>query len=243
MRNHQSPNRVGKVRTCGGFTLIELLVVIAIISLLVSILLPSLTKARDLARTVMCMTQLRNLGLATAQYMTDYNNYYPIAGWDTGYGSYNHGSYWQALLGIYLGVPYKDSANLWIQSHENSPFICPSRTDASPVFKDPRPDYKVACCNPGSNLGLAAFGNSGGLKPMRPEDASFSPSEISWVVDGRPVEYGWGTYNAPIFWVWPPSAVDTAVGPRHGDEECNILWADNSAITTAYPLWSEFRNR
>jgi len=56
-----------------AFTLIELLVVIAIIALLVSILLPSLTTAKELARQVSCMTQLRTIGLAENYYIQDNN--------------------------------------------------------------------------------------------------------------------------------------------------------------------------
>ncbi len=54
-----------------GFTLIELLVVIAIISLLVSILLPSLAKAKELAKSVQCKVNLRNLSLAFFFYAED----------------------------------------------------------------------------------------------------------------------------------------------------------------------------
>lgn len=60
-----------------GFTLIELLVVIAIISLLVSILLPSLTKAKDLARAVVCQTNLHQIGLAVSYYTEEYTGYIP----------------------------------------------------------------------------------------------------------------------------------------------------------------------
>lgn len=60
-----------------GFTLIELLVVIAIIALLLSILMPSLTKAKDMAKRVYCANNCHQWALATAQYTNDYNDYYP----------------------------------------------------------------------------------------------------------------------------------------------------------------------
>lgn len=53
-------------RKAGGFTLIELLVVIAIISLLVSILLPSLRQAKEQAKTVVCKTDMRAIYTALA---------------------------------------------------------------------------------------------------------------------------------------------------------------------------------
>jgi prepilin-type N-terminal cleavage/methylation domain-containing protein/prepilin-type processing-associated H-X9-DG protein len=56
-----------------GFTLIELLVVIAIIALLVSILLPSLSKAKDLAKAAMCGTQTRNMTLGFLMYREEWN--------------------------------------------------------------------------------------------------------------------------------------------------------------------------
>ena len=56
------------MRRQGGFTLIELLVVIAIIALLVSILVPSLSLAKDLARRVICGSNLHHLAIALHTY-------------------------------------------------------------------------------------------------------------------------------------------------------------------------------
>jgi prepilin-type N-terminal cleavage/methylation domain-containing protein len=54
-----------------GFTLIELLVVIAIISLLVSILVPSLQKAKELAKRVSCLSNLKQIGIGMHIYADD----------------------------------------------------------------------------------------------------------------------------------------------------------------------------
>jgi prepilin-type N-terminal cleavage/methylation domain-containing protein/prepilin-type processing-associated H-X9-DG protein len=58
-------------RRYGGFTLVEMLVVIAIIGALIALLLPVLAKARDAAATVECLSNLRQIGLASASYTND----------------------------------------------------------------------------------------------------------------------------------------------------------------------------
>jgi len=60
-----------------GFTLIELLVVVAIISLLMSLLLPSLQRARDQALAAQCNSMLRTHGVQIMVYASDYNDYFP----------------------------------------------------------------------------------------------------------------------------------------------------------------------
>jgi len=69
-----------------AFTLIELLVVIAILALLVSILTPSLRKARDSARTVVCQGNVRSLLLGCRFFAEDHDGYYPGNGNQAGRG-------------------------------------------------------------------------------------------------------------------------------------------------------------
>src|SRR3990172_4217330 len=65
----------------GGFTLIELLVVISIISLLISILMPSLSRARGQAKSVHCLARLKEFGNALATYDNMSGGALPPAQW------------------------------------------------------------------------------------------------------------------------------------------------------------------
>ena len=107
-----------------AFTLVELLVVIGIIALLISMLLPALNKARESAKGVTCLSNLRQIGQATLMYAQDYHNTLPRAV-DFTY-QYSGGSYkvfWFSLIRPDLGasalIPPGEAGALGV-------LVCPS---------------------------------------------------------------------------------------------------------------------
>jgi prepilin-type N-terminal cleavage/methylation domain-containing protein/prepilin-type processing-associated H-X9-DG protein len=102
------------MRKVYGFTLIELLVVVAIISLLVSILLPSLSKAKELAYRAVCSANLHSIVLMQEQYCLEYDGYLPACVLNEGDreggvvgAPFAEMTTWDAALEIYTDTPTK----------------------------------------------------------------------------------------------------------------------------------------
>ena len=134
------PTRNQKLATRNrGFTLIELLVVISIIAILVSILLPALAKARELANRAVCMANIRGIIQSMVTYAQSNNGVFPAVPGDRSAGGFVGTSYingpWRPLVynwGInrtpagVVAAWYYNSGDWSVQANENlaQPLAC-----------------------------------------------------------------------------------------------------------------------
>lgn len=105
-----------------GFTLIELLVVVAIIALLLSIVVPSLRRAKILAQRTVCLSNLKQWGAVYEMYINDNNGFFPLSCIDPDYSPRGSRTWFIALC------PYSQSAEI---------LYCPSSIPAP----SPKPEY------------------------------------------------------------------------------------------------------
>jgi prepilin-type processing-associated H-X9-DG protein len=116
-----------------AFTLVELLVVVGVITLLVSILLPMLLKARRSVNGITCESNLRQWGIATTLYANENHGFLPRRGQGVGpTGIIDRPSDWFNALPQILRMPqYQDmvAAGTLPRPPGNSPWICPQASD------------------------------------------------------------------------------------------------------------------
>src|SRR5688572_1102529 len=138
-----------------GFTLIELLVVIAIIAILAGMLLPALAKSKSKAQGVKCASNMKNWGLATMMYLSDFNDRLPLFG---DLSSDYTKAFWHAKLAPYV-AKRMEPGKLFTETEIFNTELrrCPGGSFGAPPFSKAPASKTNWNCWIGANFG--AFGN------------------------------------------------------------------------------------
>jgi prepilin-type N-terminal cleavage/methylation domain-containing protein/prepilin-type processing-associated H-X9-DG protein len=164
-------------RPC-GFTLIELLVVIAIIAILAAILFPVFAQAREKARQASCLSNCKQIGLASNMYVQDYDETFPGHDWQKGNGRFTlpDGRSFDGHVGWALQFyPYVKNQNV---------YVCPS--DENPRLQYADDGKKNPYANEWGKPFPMSYGENAEIYlrlPPLPLAAITFPAETYWIAD------------------------------------------------------------
>ncbi len=210
-----------------GFTLIELLVVIAIISLLVSILLPSLNAAKELAKTAVCSSNMRSIGVTHQFWINDHEymicSEIPLE--FTGPGAYWPSSPWPTrwVALDYVDIPDETPG---VDDASGSIFECPTYVKGTPSSGIAAPVNFCRGPNYGFNYGALGWLNyNTSYHYFRSVDGVEMPAETIAFADSDPMPPGYGGIPNRGWVIQHLTSYFPDI--RHkNNEETNILWVD-----------------
>ncbi|MCW3059823.1 MAG: prepilin-type N-terminal cleavage/methylation domain [Capsulimonas sp.] len=191
-----------------GFTLIELLVVIAIIAILAAILFPVFAQAREKARAISCLSNLKQIGLAFTQYNQDNDEYFP--------GLYQGN--WNSSIGRWM-----DSIQPYVKNTQI--FNCPSDSNTANKYIANRGTIDLGATAIGgfgsyaaSNAYWGNGGNAGGSQWAGPMSGAQNVTDSLPSIESPSTTYlvGDGNGSFQLSWVFnaqQPTAIDAASNP------------------------------
>lgn len=202
----------------GGFTLIELLVVISIIGILASMILPSLSRAKEKARTVTCINNLRQLGISLKLYLDEQRDRFPpaavyesgaAAGWKNTRPALGGRDPLPRLL------PYVPSARqrpLFTYLDPSEVYRCPRDKGQRIMLCENPPlkpsNWETLGCSYQYNAGLLTYLSGGGfrrtpadpLEGMADKPESWVPSPVHYILMHEPPARLYGCAGSPPEW-------------------------------------------